>query len=131
MVSLNVLCIFLSKVLADSPMYSSSHSFLPHLNQYMILLCFVMDSLSFGNINRFFKVFPPLKYTWTPYYSILLQKRNTKFIRCRNYPKKHVPMGKAYHSCQKHTPEGSPQQFRLCLQEATFLIILCNSSNRY
>ena len=56
-----------SKVLADSPMYSSSHSVLPHLYQYMMLVCFVMASLSFGNINRFFKVFPPLKYTWTPY----------------------------------------------------------------
>ena len=29
-----------SKVLADSPIYSSSHSVLPHLNQYMMLLCF-------------------------------------------------------------------------------------------
>ena len=27
-----------SKVLADSPMYSSSHSVLPHLYQYIILL---------------------------------------------------------------------------------------------
>ena len=44
-----------SKVLVDSPMYSSSHSVLPHLNQYMILLCFVIDSLSFGNISRFLR----------------------------------------------------------------------------
>ena len=56
-----------SKVLADSPIYSSSHFVLSHLNQYIMLFCLVIDSLSFGNINRFFKVFPPLKYTWTPY----------------------------------------------------------------
>ena len=56
-----------SKVLAGSPIYSSSYSVLSHLYQYMMLLCFVMASLSLGNINRFFKVFPPLKYTWTPY----------------------------------------------------------------
>ena len=56
-----------SKVLADSPMYSSLHSVLPHLNQYIMLLCFVIASLPFGIINRFFKVFPPLKCTWTPY----------------------------------------------------------------
>ena len=56
-----------SKVLADSTMYSSSHSVLPHLYQYMILLCFVISSLSFGNINNSFNVSPPLKYTWTPY----------------------------------------------------------------
>ena len=56
-----------SKILADSPKYSSSHSVLPHLYQYMMLLCFVISSWSFGDINIFFKVFPPLKYTWTPY----------------------------------------------------------------
>ena len=49
-----------SKVLADSQIYSSSHSVLPHLNQYLMLLCLVIASLSFGNINRLFKVFPPL-----------------------------------------------------------------------
>ena len=48
-----------SKVLADSPMYLSSDSVLPHLYQYMMLLCFVMASLSFGNINRFLKCFHP------------------------------------------------------------------------
>ena len=26
-------------------------------------------------------------------------------------------MGKPYHSCQKHTPEGSPQQFRQSLDD--------------
>ena len=36
-----------------------------------------------------------------------------KFIRHRNYLQEHVPMGKPYYSCQKHTPEGSPQHFRL------------------
>ena len=56
-----------SEVLDDFPIYSSSHSVLPHLNQYIMLLCLVIVSLSFGNINRFFKVFPPLKCTWAPY----------------------------------------------------------------
>ena len=56
-----------SNVLADSPIYSSPHSVLPHLNHYMMLLCFVIVSLSFGNIRRFFKVFLPLKCTCTPY----------------------------------------------------------------
>ena len=56
-----------SKVLADSPIYSSSHSVLHPWNLYMMLLCFVLASLFFGNINRLFKVFPPLKCTWTPY----------------------------------------------------------------
>ena len=61
-----------SKVLADSPMYSSSHSVLPHLHQYMMLLCFLIPSLSFGNISKFFRVFPPWSmhrlhtcYRWT------------------------------------------------------------------
>ena len=57
-----------SKVLADSPMYSSSHSVLPQLNQYIMMLYFVIASLSFGYINRFFKGFTPLKCTWTPYF---------------------------------------------------------------
>ena len=56
-----------SKVLANSPIYSSSHSVLPHLYQYMMLLCFFISSLSFGHIIRFFSVFPPLKYALTPY----------------------------------------------------------------
>ena len=56
-----------SKVLADFPMYSSSHSVLPHLYQYIMLLCFLISSLSFGNISKLFKVFPPLKYAWTSY----------------------------------------------------------------
>ena len=45
-----------SNVLADSPIYSWSHSVLPYLYQYIMLLCFVMASQSFGNINRFLKV---------------------------------------------------------------------------
>ena len=48
-----------SKVLADSPIYSSSHSVLPHLYQYMMILCFVMASLSLWNISRFFKCSHP------------------------------------------------------------------------
>ena len=50
-------------VLADSHIYSSLHSILPHSNQYMTLHCFVIVSLSFGNIRRSFKVLPPLKCT--------------------------------------------------------------------
>ena len=42
-----------SNVLADSPMYLSSHSVLPHLNQYIMLLCFVIAS--------FFQSIPSLK----------------------------------------------------------------------
>ena len=55
-----------SNVLTDSPMYSPSHSVLPHLNQYIMLLCLVIASL-FGNISRLFRVLPFLKCTWTPY----------------------------------------------------------------
>ena len=47
--------------------YASSHSALPHLNQYIMLLCLVIASLTFGNISKLFRVFPPLKCTWTPY----------------------------------------------------------------
>ena len=56
-----------SKVLTDSPISSSLQLVLPHLYQYMMLLCFVISSLYCGHINKFFKVFPPLKYTWTTY----------------------------------------------------------------
>ena len=41
-----------SKVLADSPIYSSSHSVLPHLYQYTMLLCFFISSLSFGILSQ-------------------------------------------------------------------------------
>ena len=44
-----------------------------------------------------------------------LKQEITRFIRPRNYPQKHIPFGKPYCSCQKHTPEGSSQQFRLCV----------------
>ena len=44
-----------SKVLAGSIIDSSSHSVLPHLNQYMMLLWFVMASLSLGTSTDFSK----------------------------------------------------------------------------
>ena len=54
-------------VLAVSPIYSSSHSKLSHLNLYIMPLFFVMWSLSFGATNSSFMVFPHLKCTWMPY----------------------------------------------------------------
>ena len=57
-----------SKVLADSPIYSSSQSILSHLNQYITLLFFLMLSLSLGDTSKFLMVFPPLKYTYIPYF---------------------------------------------------------------
>ena len=56
-----------SNVLTDFPIWSSSYSVLPHLNHYIMLLCLIIASLSSGNISKFFRVFPPLKHTWTPY----------------------------------------------------------------
>ena len=41
-----------SKVLDDSPMYSSLQSILSHLNQYMTLLFFLMLSLSLGDTSK-------------------------------------------------------------------------------
>ena len=38
------------KVLADSPMYSSSHSILPHLYQYIMLLCFLISREKLKNL---------------------------------------------------------------------------------
>ena len=46
-----------------TPLYSPLHSVLPHLNQYIILLCFVIVSLSFGNIRRSFKALSTLTCT--------------------------------------------------------------------
>ena len=57
-----------SKLLVDSPIYSSSQSILSHLNQYIILLFFLMLSLSLGDTSKFLIVFPPLKYTCIPYF---------------------------------------------------------------
>ena len=54
-------------VLTVSPMYSSSHSNLSHLNLYIMPLIFVMWPLSFGATNSSFMVFPLLKCTWMPY----------------------------------------------------------------
>ena len=44
-------------VLAVSPIHSSSHSNLSHLNLYIMPLLFVMWSLSFGATSSSFKVF--------------------------------------------------------------------------
>ena len=57
-----------SKVLAESPIYSSLQSILSHLNQYITLLFFLMLSLSLGDTSKFLMVFPPLKYTCIPYF---------------------------------------------------------------
>ena len=50
-----------------------------------------------------------------PQHQHFLKQEIKKILGCRNYLQKHVPMGKPYHGCQKHTPKGSPQQFRLCV----------------
>ena len=54
-------------VLAVSPIYSSSHSNLSHLNLYIMPLFFVVWSLSFGATSSSFKVLPLFKWTWMPY----------------------------------------------------------------
>ena len=57
-----------AKVLADSPIYSSSHPSSLHLNLYMTPLLLVIGSLSLGAMSRSFMVWPPLKCTCTPYF---------------------------------------------------------------
>ena len=57
-----------AKVLADSPMYSSSHPSSLHLYLYMTPLLLVIGSLSFRAIRRPFMVWPPLKCTCNPYF---------------------------------------------------------------
>ena len=57
-----------SKVLADSPIYSSSQSILSHLNQYITLLFFLMLSLSLGYTSKCLMVFHPLKCTCIPHF---------------------------------------------------------------
>ena len=52
-----------SKVVADSPIYSSSQSILSHLNQYITLLFFLMLSVSLHDTSKFLMGFLPLKYT--------------------------------------------------------------------
>ena len=63
-------------------MYSSSHSVLLHLYQYIMLFCFFIFSLSLGNINKVFNVFPPWSmpglhtcYRWTCSFHIVLWYR--------------------------------------------------------
>ena len=55
-----------AKFLADSLMYSSSHSTLLHLYLYMTPLFFMMVSLSLGAMRRFLMVSPPFRCTCTP-----------------------------------------------------------------
>ena len=57
-----------AKVLADSPIYSSSHPSSLHLYLYITPLLLVIGSLSFGGIRRPLMVWPPLKCTCTPYF---------------------------------------------------------------
>ena len=45
----------------------------------------------------------------------ILETRNLKHVRCKIHLKKYVPMGKPNCCSEKHTPEGSPQQFYLCI----------------
>ena len=57
------------KVIADSPMYFSTHSSLSYLYLYITLLFWMMFSLSLGATRRLLMVLPPLKWTWyLPYY---------------------------------------------------------------
>ena len=49
-------------VLADTPKYSSCHSNLLHLNQYITLLFFLIVSMYLHNTKMFFNVLPFLKY---------------------------------------------------------------------
>ena len=62
------------KVLADSPIYSSSHSTLLHLNLYITPLLFRIGFLSLGFIRRFLMVCPPFKCTSIPYFLQVLLK---------------------------------------------------------
>ena len=57
-----------ANVLADSPIYTSSHSTLSHLYLYMTPLFLRIGSLSFGAMRRFLMVSPPLKCTCMPYF---------------------------------------------------------------
>ena len=62
------------KFLADSPIYSSSHSTLLHLNLYMTPLLFRIGFLSLGVIRRFLMVGPPCRCTSMPYFLQVLLK---------------------------------------------------------
>ena len=62
------------KFLADSPMYSLSHSTMLHLNLYMTPLFLRIGSLSFGVIMRFLMVGPPFRCTSMPYFLQVLLK---------------------------------------------------------
>ena len=62
------------KFLADSPIYSSSHSTLLHLNLYMTPLFLRIGSLSLGVIRRFLMVGPHFRCTSMSYFlQVLLE----------------------------------------------------------
>ena len=56
------------KILADSPMFSSSNSSLLHLYQYITPLFCLIVSLSLGATRMFFNILPLLKYVCIPYF---------------------------------------------------------------
>ena len=56
------------KVLAYSPIYSSSHSNPLHMYQYITALFYLMLSLSFVVTKMFFEVLPSMKYVCMPYF---------------------------------------------------------------
>ena len=56
------------KFLTDSPVYSSSHSTLLHLNLYMTPHFLRIRSLFLGVIRRFLMVGPPFRCTSMPYF---------------------------------------------------------------
>ena len=62
------------KFLVDSPIYSSLHSTLLHLNLYMTPLLLRIGSLSLGVIRRFLMVGPPFRCTSMPYFLQVLLK---------------------------------------------------------
>ena len=62
-----------SKFLADSQMYSSSHSTLSHLYLYMTPLFFSIGSLSLGAMRRFLMVGPPFRCTCSHILHVLLK----------------------------------------------------------
>ena len=62
------------KFLADSPIYSSLHSTLLHLNLYMTPLLLRIGSLSLGVMRRFLMVGPPFRCTSIPYFLQVLLK---------------------------------------------------------
>ena len=69
-----------AKVLADSPMYSSSDLSSLHLYLYITPLLLVIGSLSRGAMSRSFMVWPPLKCTCTPYFGKCFWSSNLALV---------------------------------------------------